>query len=50
MFRPIANTGLMVPEEIKIPTISGSIALKAQRVDVNTSGRRKTSLLQASGR
>jgi hypothetical protein len=40
----------MVPDEITIPTISGPIALKAQRVDIKTSGRRKIALGRESGR
>jgi len=49
-FRPVSSAGLMVPDEITIPTISGPIALKAQRVDIKTSGRRRIALGRESGR
>ena len=50
-FRPVAGAGLMVPDEITIPTISGPIALKAQKVDIKTpGGRRKIALGRKSGR
>ncbi len=49
-FRPVAGASLMVPDQITIPTISGPIALKAQRVDIKTSGRRRIALGRESGR
>jgi len=48
-FRPVAGTGLMVPDQIAIPTISGPIGLKAQRIDVKTSGNRKIALVKQRG-
>ncbi|MGI9522923.1 MAG: hypothetical protein ACR2PG_14890 [Hyphomicrobiaceae bacterium] len=48
-FRPVPGAGLMVPDEITIPTVSGPIALKAQRVDIKTSGRRKIALVKELG-
>ena len=48
-FRPVAGAGLMVPDQITIPTISGPIGLKAQRIDVKTSGHRKIALVKQRG-
>ena len=48
-FRPVAGAGLMVPDQITIPTISGPIGLKAQRIDIKTSGRRKIALVKQRG-
>jgi hypothetical protein len=48
-FRPVAGAGLMVPDQITIPTISGPIALKAQKVDIKTPGRRKIALVKQRG-
>jgi len=39
----------MVPDQITIPTISGPIGLKAQRIDIKTSGRRKIALVKQRG-
>jgi len=50
-FRPVAGAGLMVPDQITIPTISGPIALKAQKVDIKTpGGRRKIASGRENGR
>ena len=48
-FRPVAGTGLMVPDQITIPTISGPIGLKAQRIDVKTAGNRRIALVKQRG-
>jgi hypothetical protein len=48
-FRPVAGAGLMVPDQITIPTISGPIGLKAQRIDVKTSGNRRIALVKQRG-
>jgi len=45
-FRPVAGAGLMVPDQITIPTISGPIGLKAQKIDIKTSNRRKIALVK----
>ena len=49
-FRPVTHAGLMVPDEVTIPTISGPVAFKAQKVDIKTSGRSKTALVKKRGR
>ena len=45
-FRPVAGAGLMVPDQITVPTISGPIGLKAQRIDIKTSDRREIALVK----
>jgi hypothetical protein len=45
-FRRVAGAGLMVPDQITVPTISGPIGLKAQRIDIKTSDRRKIALVK----
>ncbi len=49
VFRPVAGAGLMVPDQITVPTISGPIGLKAEKIDIKTSGRRKIALVKERG-
>ena len=49
VFRPVAGAGLMVPYQITVPTISGPIGLKAEKIDIKTSGRRKIALVKERG-
>jgi len=39
----------MVPNEVRIPTISGPIALNAQMVNIKTSDRRKIAFVNNRG-
>ena len=49
VFRPVPSADLMVHDEVRIPTISGPIALNAQKVDIKTSDRRRIALVNNRG-